>query len=154
MRTRGVGTGNIFTDLTMHTMNSRIKLTWKQETNAGVSLSCKRRGRGWVWQREGKAVDLILTSCSFWAREKSGASAGRGRCVALEVQIVLFQSVSWPSRDKCPGVLLTQPVTAPLAAPPCGHFYEKNVMEDGQGSKTFGILLLANSAVQEEFAFP
>lgn len=57
-------------------------------------------------------------------------------------------------KDKCPVVLLTQPVTAPLAAPPCGHFYEKNVMEDGQGSKTFGILLLANSAVQEEFAFP
>ena len=74
--------------------------------------------------------------------------------MALEVQIVLFESLSWPSRQKCPVVLLTQPVTAPLAAPLYGHFYEKNVMKDGQGSKTFGILLLANSALQEEFAFP
>lgn len=73
---------------------------------------------------------------------------------ALEAQIVLFESLSWPSRQKCPVVLLTQPVTAPLAAPLYGHFYEKNVMKDGQGSKTFGILLLANSALQEEFAFP
>lgn len=74
--------------------------------------------------------------------------------MALEAQIVLFQSLSWPSRQKCPVVLLTQPVTAPLAAPLYGHFYKKNVMKDGQGSKTFVILLLANSAVQEEFAFP
>lgn len=38
MHTRGVGTGNIFIDLTMHTMNSRIKLMRKQENNAGFPL--------------------------------------------------------------------------------------------------------------------
>lgn len=52
-----------------------------------------------AWQRGEAADDLILTNCSFRAREKTGARAGVGVGVALEAQTVLFQSVSWSSRE-------------------------------------------------------
>ena len=71
-----------------------------------------------AWQRGEAADDLILTNCSFWAREKTGASAGRGAQGWLSRRRRFCFRACPGHQEKCPVVLLTQPATAPLAAPP------------------------------------